>query len=161
MIEKLDNVLDQISKWGVILCVFLMLTLSVAVIVLRQFEITFLWIEPLVRHLVFLSTFFGGALATGNAEHIKIDILSRFLEKSNNVFLKNLVQRIVLLATAVAVYILLNSSMELMELEFEGNQVGFFDIPTGYLLGIIPVGMSLILLRIIVKFLKTFTVKAV
>lgn len=157
MIDKLDDLLDNFSKWGVITCVFLMLSLSMSVIILRQFEITFLWIEPFVRHLVFLSTFFGGALATGNAEHIKIDILSRFLEKSKNHTLKGIVQRVVLLATIVAVYILLSSSVDLMKLEFEGHQVGFFGIPTGYLLGIIPFGMGLILLRLIVKFLKTFT----
>jgi len=161
MIQKFDNFLEILSKWGVITCVMLMLSLSMGNIIFRQFEITFLWIEPLVRHLVFLATFFGGALATGNAEHIKIDIVSRLLEKSQNHFLRINLQRIVLFATLVAVYILLSGSVDLMKLEFEDQRKAFFDIPTGYLLGIIPVGMSLIFIRIIVKIILTFQKKAI
>lgn len=159
MIQKIDQLLDQFAKWGVILCVFLMLIFSLTSILLRQFEITFLWIEPLVRHLVFLATFFGAALATGGAEHIKIDILARLLEKNKNKMLKNWLDRTVLVATMVAVIILLSSSLDLMRLEFEDTRKSFFDIPTGYLLAIIPFGMGLVGVRIFVKFLLTFTRK--
>jgi len=159
MIKKFDFYLDQFSKWGVIFCVFLMLTLSLINILLRQFEVTFLWIEPLVRHLVFTATFFGGALATGNSQHIKIDIATRLLEKAQNQNLKVWLQRIILSATLVAVLILLSSSIDLMHLEFEDERLAFFKIPTGYLLGIIPFGMGLISIRIVVKILLTFEKK--
>lgn len=159
MIKKFDFILDQFSKWGVILCIFFMLTLSLVSITLRQFEITFLWIEPLVRHLVFVATFFGGAIATGKSEHIKIDILARILEKSENQHLRVWLQRLILSATLVAVGILVKSSIDLMHLEFEDSRLAFFNIPTGYLLGIIPFGMGLIFLRIVVKIALTFTQK--
>ena len=114
MISKFDQYLDNISKWGVITCIALMLSLSIVNIVLRQLGTTFIWIEPFVRHLVFLATFFGGALATGSSEHIKIDIVSRVLEKSKHTFLKNWIERLVLLVTLIEVRILLSSSIDLI-----------------------------------------------
>ena len=57
-----------------------MMILSITGIVLRWFNIAFLWIDPLVRHLVFICTFLGGAIATGRGTHIGIDIIGRLLE---------------------------------------------------------------------------------
>ena len=57
-----------------------MLFFSVLTILLRWFGQSLEFVEPFVRHLVFLSTFLGGVLATGRGTHIGIDIIGKLLE---------------------------------------------------------------------------------
>ena len=142
--KTLDRLLHNISLYGVIIAVFVMLILSVANILLRQFELTYLWIDPLVRHMVFLATFLGGSLAVGERQHIKIDILSRLLENSPNIFLKKILRVIILIATLLAVSILIYSSYQLVLLEMQSSMEVFLGIPSSYLIALITIGMGLI-----------------
>ena len=75
LVKKLDEWIDNFSSWLLVISVVLMLFLSVLNIFLRWGNTTIFWIEPLVRHLVFLSAFLGGILATGRKNHIGIDII--------------------------------------------------------------------------------------
>ncbi len=128
-----------------------MLFFSVLSIVLRWFEVSLLWIEPLVRHLVFLAAFIGGSLATGSNQHIKIDLMSRILEKVEKPFVKKLLDIFILATTLLACAILVKASYELAVIEFDYGKVEFLGIHSGYLLGIIPVGMSFISLRVLTQ----------
>jgi TRAP-type C4-dicarboxylate transport system permease small subunit len=153
MIKRFDNFLHEFSKWGVTICVVFMLTLTILNIVLRWFEVSILWIEPLVRHLVFLGAFFGGSLATGERHHIKIDILSRLLEKFDKKVLLEWVEIFLTLVTLTATIVILIGSIDLSKIEFEFGKHSFLDIHSGYLVSIIPAGMALISLRLVMRFL--------
>lgn len=153
MIQKLDDILHTFSKWGVTLCVFLMLSLTLLNISLRWFEVSFLWIEPLVRHLVFIAAFLGGSLATGEKHHIKIDVLSRLLEKFEKKRLIELLDIVITLVTFVAAVTLLNASIDLSQVEFEYGKEEFLNIHSGYLVSIIPAGMALISMRLLMRFI--------
>ena len=74
LLKSTDKFIEKISISLLVVCVLSMLLLSVLNIFLRWFNTTLFWVEPLVRHLVFLSAFLGGVLATGNRSHIGIDI---------------------------------------------------------------------------------------
>lgn len=155
MIRKLDNFLDLIAKWGVLVCIGLMLVLSLTNITLRWFENSVLWIEPLVRHLVFLAAFFGGAIATGEGQHIKIDLLSKILERTDNKLAQVIVERIVLLACLLATLILTKAGYDLVLVEKEYGGEAFLGIHSAYLIAIIPFGMGFISLRFFLNlFLK-------
>ena len=156
MIKTIDNALENISKWGTVLCVLLMLLLTVMNIVLRWFEVSLLWVEPLVRHLVFIAAFFGGSLATSHNHHIKIDLLARVLEHSKNEALKLWLERLLLLVTLIATSVLCYSSINLSKVEFEFGKEVFFNIHSGYLVSIIPFGMGLISLRLLFRILLSF-----
>tara|TARA_Y100000768_G_scaffold388748_1_gene386777 strand:+ start:1201 stop:1680 length:480 start_codon:yes stop_codon:yes gene_type:complete len=151
VIKRLDSWLERIAKVSIVLCVFSMLFFSVLSIVLRWFEVSLLWIEPLVRHLVFLAAFIGGSLATGSNQHIKIDLMSRILEKVEKPFVKKLLDIFILATTLLACAILVKASYELAVIEFDYGKVEFLGIHSGYLLGIIPVGMSFISLRVLTQ----------
>ena len=151
MIKKIDGWLENIAKISIVICVFGMLSLSVLSIVLRWFEVSLLWIEPLVRHLVFLAAFIGGSLATGAGQHIKIDLLARLLEKIEKPFLKKIVELITLALTLLACLILVKASYSLAAIEFEYGKPQFLGIHSGYLLSIIPVGMGFICLRVLTQ----------
>ena len=70
ILKHIDDFIESISKSGLVICIALMLGLTLVNIVLRWFGHTWLWVEPLVRHLVFVCAFLGGALATGSKNHI-------------------------------------------------------------------------------------------
>lgn len=128
-----------------------MLFLSVLSIVLRWFEVSLLWIEPLVRHLVFVAAFIGGSLATGANQHIKIDLLARILEKVEKPVVKKIVDLLILLCTLLACLILVKASYDLAVVEFEYGKIEFLGIHSGYLLSIIPAGMGFISLRVMTQ----------
>lgn len=154
MIKALDHLLDQSSKWGIVFCIIIMLLLTIMNIVLRWFEVSIHWVEPLVRHLVFVAAFLGGSLATGERHHIKIDVLSRLLEKKENA--NKIIDRVVTIITLIATVTLASASMDLAKIEFEFGKEVFLNIHSGYLISIIPFGMILISLRLIFRFLMSF-----
>lgn len=151
MIKRFDNFLDSVSKWGIIISLFVMLILSLSSIVLRWFGISFYWIDPLVRHLVFVGAFLGGSLATARNQNIKIDLLTRYLEHKNNVKLKKIFQQIITLITIVIVLILVKSSWDFVKVELEFGKEVFWGIHSAFLVGIIPLGFLLLSLRLVCR----------
>lgn len=151
MIKKFDQFLDNFSKWGILICLILMLSFSVSSIVLRWFGVSFHWIDPAVRHFVFLAAFFGGSLATGANQNIKIDLLPRFLEAQNKHFLSFLTNQIVTLITIMAVLILAKGTWDFVKVEIEYGKAVFWGIHSSVLVGIIPFGFLLISLRLVCR----------
>src|SRR4051794_28943280 len=84
IISAFDDLLEKLSRWGLITCLFGILSLAVASIVMRWLGMSPPWLEPLVRHMVFLSAFLGGSLATSKGVHIKVDILTYLVEHSRS-----------------------------------------------------------------------------
>ncbi len=58
MLEKFDAVVDKIIQWLLVFIMMSVMIFSVMTIVLRWFSINWQWIEPFIRHMVFLSAFF-------------------------------------------------------------------------------------------------------
>ena len=85
IIRKVDSIFEKGVTFILVISLLAILCFSVMNIILRQFGVSFMWLEPFVRHLVFLATFLGGVLATGKGNHIGIDILKRFLEEKGKV----------------------------------------------------------------------------
>ena len=87
MVSSVRRCCSEIDRWiqtlcggAVVLCVTAMLVLALLGIVLRWCGMSLLWIDPMVRHLVFLATFLGGVLAIGKNSHIAIDLLGKRLQ---------------------------------------------------------------------------------
>ena len=45
------------------------------------FQISFLWISPLIQYFFIVTAFYGGALAVRSGENIKIDLLKSLIKK--------------------------------------------------------------------------------
>lgn len=149
MIKKFDQLIDDFSKWAIVICLFLMLTLSLSNIVFRWFGMSFHWIDPLVRHLVFLAAFLGGSLATGLNQNIKIDLFSRYLESKNSLKLNYYVSQLVTIFSLVVVMAMGKASWGFVRDELTYGKEAFLGIHTGVLVGIIPIGFLLISLRLV------------
>tara|TARA_B100000886_G_scaffold318113_1_gene257876 strand:- start:719 stop:1231 length:513 start_codon:yes stop_codon:yes gene_type:complete len=158
-IKKIDNLVDNIASYLLVLSVILMLFLSVLNIFLRWGNTTIFWIEPLVRHLVFLSAFLGGVLATGRRNHIGIDIIGRWLEVKKYYKLRLLVERLIYIISIITLYFLIISSIDFMKSEAQYGREAFLGIHSSHLVGIIPVGFSAILLRIFLILVLSFDKK--
>lgn len=147
VIRKFDLLIESFAKYALVFCVFGMLSISVLSIVLRWFEFTFQWFEPLVRHLVFISAFLGGVMATGNKTHIGIDIIGKYLESKGNEKALIWIERVVSLASAVTLIWLTSACIQFVGVEAIYGKEVFLGIHSKFLVGIIPVGFSLISLR--------------
>lgn len=142
-----DDILERISRYGLIIALFAILFFSVSAIVLRWVGQSVMWIEPLVRHLVFLSAFLGGSLATRKNVHIRVDLLTKLIERSSSKILKWIHSNLISLFCFIVTFILSKSAYDFFLVEKEYGAPGFLDIHSAYLVGIIPVGMGLICLR--------------
>lgn len=147
LIQRFDLILEKISRYGLIAAFFSMLVLAVLAIVFRWMGESLLWVDPLVRHLVFVSAFLGGSLATSKNVHINVDVLTKLLEKTKSKIVhwvhKNLV-RLFCLITCLA---LARAGYQFYVSEKEFGAPSFLGIHSSYLVGIIMAGMLLISLR--------------
>lgn len=142
-----DEVLERFSRYGIILCLFVILGLAVTSIVLRWLGMSVMWIEPLVRHAVFLSAFFGGSLATSKNVHIRVDVLTKLIENANSKVLKWFHHNLVSLFCFLTCLILMKAGYDFFMVEKEFGAPAFLEIHSSYLVGIIPFGLGLIALR--------------
>jgi len=157
VLRALDQLIEKLSTWTLLVCVLSMLSFSVMAIVLRWFNITLHWIEPLVRHLVFLSTFLGGVLATGRGTHIGIDILGKYLESIHSEHLYHWIRRVISLASFLTLAWLIYASYNFLLVELKYGKPVFWGIESGYLVGIIPFGFALLAYRFFYLFVDSFT----
>lgn len=146
-VSSFDGVLERISRYGLVSCLFLILGLSVLAIILRWLGHSLMWIEPLARHLVFLSAFFGGSLATSQNVHIKVDLFTKLVERSSSHVVHWLHRNIISLFCLVVCLFLVKSGWDFYLVEKEFGSPGFLEIHSATLVAIIPFGMGLIALR--------------
>jgi TRAP-type C4-dicarboxylate transport system permease small subunit len=159
MIKKIDRFVGGIAFYGIVIAVALMLSLTILNIVLRWFNTSIVWVDPMVRHLVFLSAFLGGTLATGEDNHIRIDLAAKILETKKLNKTKIWLERAVILITCIATILLAQAGLDFAKIELEFGKDVFLGIHSGYLVGIIPFGMGLLTLRFVLRLLMTFNRK--
>ena len=147
---KVAEVFDSIIKKTIVAVVFLMLGLSVLGIVLRWFQLPLNWIEPLVRHLVFLSAFLGATLATASGRHISIEILAKYFEASRDFSKLKVLTKFVNVITIFALVFLMKSGYDFFLVEKEYGSKIFFGLHSSSMVFIIPLGFALILIRSVI-----------
>ena len=118
------------------LLILTMILLSFVQVLLRNFaDAGFVWIDPLLRHLVLWVGFLGALLATRTGRHINIDALSRLLTPAN-VRLTGLLTN---LLAAVVCLLLTNATFKLMVGERLASTEGFLNLPVWILQMVMPV----------------------
>jgi TRAP-type C4-dicarboxylate transport system permease small subunit len=156
IVSMFDDILEKISRWGLILSLFVILGFAVLSIVLRWAGMSPLWLEPLIRHVVFLSTFLGGSLATSKGVHIKVDILTHLVENSNSKLLHWAHRNIVTLFCFITTAFLTKSGFDFYLVEKEFGTEAFLNLHSSLLVAIIPFGMGLISVRFFNKLILGF-----
>ena len=157
-LTKLDKLVDRVTIFFVVLTMAVLLVSSITGIVLRWTNTPLVWIEPFVRHLVFLLAFLGGIIAAGRNAHISIDILGRYFEAFHNKKIKMRFDRLIYFISFFAVVWLTDSAYGFYVVELQYGKEVFLGIHSGFLVGIIPVGFSLIAFRFFYKFVNSFSI---
>lgn len=117
------------------LLILTMILLSFVQVLLRNFaDSGFVWIDPLLRHLVLWVGFLGALLATRSGRHINIDALSRLLTPASARLSGVLTN---LLATVVCL-LLTNATFKLMVGERLAGTEGFLHVPVWLLQLVMP-----------------------
>lgn len=155
-LKKIDHWIENIVTGALFVSVLLMIICSMSIIVLRWFDQSLLWMEPLVRHLVFLSAFLGGALATGKGTHIGIDILGKFFESKKMWTAHLWVNRIINIASTIVLYVFVSLSIDFVKMESEFGREIFLGIHSKYLVSIIPIGFAIIGIRFLLRLILSF-----
>jgi TRAP-type C4-dicarboxylate transport system permease small subunit len=121
-----------------------MIILASGQIILRNFfDFGYIWIDPLLRLLVLWTGLIGAAVASRDNRHIRIDLLSRYLSKDAHLFIQFLVG---LFTTFICTVIAWHGA-SWVHLDYEGNLLGFQDLPAWVMESIIPLAFGLIALR--------------
>lgn len=155
-LKWIDDAIGKFSTWGLLLALMLMISLTILNIVLRWFNTTIIWIEPLVRQLVFLGAFLGGTVATGARNHIGIDLAGRLMENFELKGLKIWLDRLIAAFCFGAVCWLIYAGYQLVLVEQEYGQEKFLGIHAATLAAIIPGGLALIAYRFFYILIASF-----
>lgn len=157
IVRKLEWAVDKFSSHLLVVSVLVILFFSTFSIVLRWFHINFQWIEPMVRHLVFVCAFLGGVLATGKGTHIGIDLIGKFVEAQNWHSLKRWIARLIMFSSFCVLLWLIKAGIDftIVEREFT-KDAGLGFLKSGELVAIIPIGLSLIAIRFLLLLILSF-----
>ena len=153
----IDKSIEKLSGGILIVSILSILFLSIIVIVLRWMDTAFLWLEPLLRHLVFLSAFMGGVLATGRKGHIGIDIVGKYFESQKNWKAHRIVGRVVSLTSFLTLLWLTWAVLSFVRLEAQYGKEVFLGIHSQFLVALIPLGTILIAYRFFYLFISSFS----
>ena len=116
------------------------------------FDTGILWGDALVRVLVLWVTFIGATIASRDDQHIRIDLLTRFLGDVSNAW----VDRFRSLFTAAVAGLFAWYSLEFVILDYEDGIIAFASVPAWVCEAVMPFGAALISLRYL---LRTVTLK--
>lgn len=144
--RSFDKIFESLTQKILVTFIFLMLLLTLLNIVLRWFSINYHWIDPLVRHLVFFSSFLGGILATGKKNHIRIDIFSTLYGKKYPQ-LFSYFDRLISIVSSFSCFAMAYAGYEFFKVELEYGQEVFWNIHSSTLVFVIPLGFTLIAIR--------------
>jgi TRAP-type C4-dicarboxylate transport system permease small subunit len=158
---KIDSLLEKSCYYLLIVSIFVMLFISVLTIVLRWFGITYLWFDPLARHLVFLCAFLGGSLAVKKDNHIRIDLTAKILESKGLVKTERAFFYITNTVCSFGCLWLSKSAYDLFVSELEYGKEVFLGIHSSALIGIIPIGFIVISYRFFYKLIEKYFVEKV
>ena len=147
ILKSIDSGVEKFSSFLLVIFIMTILTFSLASIFFRWFGLSFHWIEPLVRHLVFFCAFLGGVLATGKGSHIGIDLLTRYLEGKKYKKLQDYLLIFSAIFSSALCFWLVSSCSTFIKMELEYGKVVFWGIHSGVLVMIIPFGFLMISYR--------------
>jgi len=149
--SPLFDTLHAVEDYLLSLLLVVMVALAFAQIVLRKFNVSLVWADPLLRHLVLLVTLLGAMIASREHNHISIDIAARFVPPRVGLGIRVLCD-----AFAAVVCGLLTKATFMMFLdEFNHQRGGYLvdHIPLWFFQLLLPVAFCVIGLRYLRYFL--------
>ena len=118
--------------------------LGLTQIILRNFAaISLPWADGAMRAMVLWLAMIAGAIAAGHMKHIRIDVVERWMSPR----LRNVLQRLLMLATSVVCLAMTWFSLRMVGLEYEFRTMAFLNVPTWLVVLAVPIGFGLMAAR--------------
>lgn len=151
MIGRLVAGLKFIESGLLVVILGAMILLAAYQVVARNlFDTGILWGDALVRVLVLWVTFIGATIASRDDDHIRIDLLTRFIGDRSNAWLERLRN----LFTAFVAGVFAWYSLRFVILDYQDGITAFAAVPAWVCEVVMPFGAALISLRYL---LRTFS----
>lgn len=148
MIERLVSGLKFVESGLLVGLLATMILLAAYQVVARNFFDTgILWGDSLVRVLVLWVTFIGATIASRNDEHIRIDLLTRFIGEISSKWL----DRFRSLFTAFIAAVFAWYSFDFVRLDYQDEMIAFASVPAWMCEAVMPFGAALISLRYLLR----------
>ena len=155
--DRLKGIRNFLYRIEDILLIGLLVTMMVVAIfqiVLRNlFEAGIVWGDPLLRMLVLWVGLIGAMVATRFDNHIRIDLLNRYLPEH----LKPTVKIVVGCFTAVTCGVFAYFGLQLVRFEFIDGNFAFAKVPVWFCASVIPFAFLIIALRSLASAIIQFT----
>lgn len=154
-VNLINNILEHIERWLVIISFSLMLLFSSLNVVLRalytKFDVQFAntvltsidWSESFARLMVLWITFLGASLLTKDNRHIRIDIMGHFLSPS----LLSIRELVLSIACAVICFFMVRASIGYISMEMEYGTSSVMGVAAWKWQIVIPFGFCVMLFR--------------
>jgi TRAP-type C4-dicarboxylate transport system permease small subunit len=143
-LKKFATIVDWIERGFLVALFAVLVGLTSTQIVLRNlFDSGLVWADDAIKVLVLWIAMSGALYATRGANHISIDVASRFLPKTISGLVKRFLFVIATAICAVASWY----SYQFVLLEFEDPIIAFLNIPTWLTQAVIPIILLLMALR--------------
>ncbi|MDH4466459.1 MAG: TRAP transporter small permease subunit [Bacteriovoracaceae bacterium] len=146
-LKRINHWFDKAILKILILVILSLLLFSCWSIVSRLMHSTNLWAEPLMRHLVFLSLFLGATIAVANDQHIRMDLLTRYLEIRGFKKTESCLMIVLYLSCVVFLGFLVYASWDYYLVEKATESEAFLFFKLHHVLLTIPFGLSLMAFR--------------
>ena len=125
------------------------------VVARNLFDSGLLWGDGLVRVLVLWVTLLGGMVASRNDEHIRMDVLARFLDERRQASLRRLTSAFTVVVCALFAY----HSSRFVWIDYEAGVTAFARVPAWICEAVMPLGAAVMGLRYLLHTVRPPPVK--
>lgn len=143
MIQRLLRLIELAENGAMAVLALVLIFGAAAQVVLRQFDVGVIWLDPVLRALVMWIAMLGALAATRHDKHINLDALTRLLSGWS----LRAARLLTLLFAAGICVVLAKASYGLVQLDRESATPLVDNIPAWWVEVILPVGFSLMALR--------------
>jgi TRAP-type C4-dicarboxylate transport system permease small subunit len=144
MIRSLINALHKLESGLLALILFLLIVLAAYQVAARNFfDSGLLWGDGFVRVAVLWVTLIGAMVASRTDDHIRMDVVSRYLPDG----MRHLAQRLTALFTSIVCGLFTWHSLSFIRFEYEDGTLAFGVVPAWVCELIMPVGFAIMGLR--------------
>ena len=147
LIDRLTAGLKLVEDGLLVLLLSTMIGLAAYQVIARNFFDTgILWGDASVRVLVLWVTFIGATIASRNDEHIRMDILTRFIKPGSEIWMK----RFRNLFTAAITGVFAWFSLQFVLLDFADEITAFASVPAWACEVVMPAAAGLMSIRYLI-----------
>jgi len=144
LIERLVSGLKVIESGVLVVLLSAMILIAAYQVVARNFlDSGILWGDSLVRVLVLWVTFVGATIASRNDDHIRIDLLTRFVGERSDKWMSRFRSAFTAFVAGVFAWY----SLEFVILDYQDGIIAFASVPAWICEAIMPFGALVICIR--------------